>query len=587
MIVMMSGGDRAIAAPFREIWLVDFEFRHDRGERPWPVCMVARELRSGREIRLWRDELLALDHAPFDTGRDCLFVAYAAVAEIGCFLELGWPLPANILDLYFEHRCETNGIKLLHGNNILGALAHRGLPHIDAGEKAAMMQLIIGQQQWPEAEQRAILDYNASDVDALATLLPSMVPTIDWDRALVRGRYAAAVAEIERTGVSIDRPLYGRLQENWRRIMLALIEEVDAAYSVYDGATFKHARFASFLAAHGIAWPRTPSGRLAVDDDTFKRQAQRCPILSPLRELRVTLDVMREVKLPIGVDGHARCSIKPFMAVTGRNQPSTSEFIFGPAKWLRGLIRPPEGYGMAHIDFSAQEIGIAAGLSGDEVMIGHYRSGDPYLAFGKKIGLAPADATIESHGIVRDRCKAVFIGVNYGMGGDALAAMAGITRAEANELLRLHRATYPRFWRWSDEVVTRAMLTNRMTSVFGWQRQIGPNPNPRSLAKFPMQSNGAEMMRIAAIAATEGGIEVCAPVHDAFLIAAPLDRLDEDVARMREIMTKAGNVVTDGLDIRTEAKVVRWPDRYMADGGEAMWLRIMALLDQVEASRDR
>jgi hypothetical protein len=54
---------------------------------------------------------------------------------------------------------------------------------------------------------------------------------------------------------------------------------------------------------------------------------------------------------------------------------------------------------------------------------------------------------------------------------------------------------------------------------------------------------------------------------------------------MREIMTKAGNVVTGGLDIRTEAKVVRWPDRYMADGGEAMWLRIMALLDQVEAAK--
>jgi DNA polymerase-1 len=34
------------------------------------------------------------------------------------------------------------------------------------------------------------------------------------------------------------------------------------------------------------------------------------------------------------------------------------------------------------------------------------------------------------------------------------------------------------------------------------------------------------MMRLAAIAATEVGIEVCAPVHDAFLIAAPLERLD-------------------------------------------------------------
>ena len=38
---------------YREIWLVDFEFRAPPGERPEPLCMVAREWRSGRTIRLW------------------------------------------------------------------------------------------------------------------------------------------------------------------------------------------------------------------------------------------------------------------------------------------------------------------------------------------------------------------------------------------------------------------------------------------------------------------------------------------------------------------------------------------------------
>ena len=584
MVVNVLGGDVIVAAPFREIWCVDFEFRIDPGERPWPVCMVARELRTGREIRLWRGELLALDRAPFDSGPDSLFVAYAASAEIGCFLELGWPLPVNILDLYFENRTETNGLKIPGGNGILGALAHRGLAHIDSNVKEAMRQLVIGQRDWSDAQQHAILDYCGSDVDAVATLLPRMVPTVDWDCALLRGRYALAVAHIERNGVPIDRQLYVRLVGNWRQIKLALIAQVDADYGVYEGATFKHERFARYLVTHGIAWPRTPSGRLALDDDTFRDQALRWPILSPLRELRVTLDAMRELNLRVGTDGRARCSIKPFMAVTGRNQPSTNEFIFGPAKWLRGLIRPPDGYGLAYIDFAAQEIGIAAALSGDRLMIEHYRSGDPYLAFGKKIGLAPPDATVESHGTIRERCKAVFIGVNYGMGADALGANAGVTRADANDLLRLHKTTYPRFWRWIDETLDEAMLTNEMHSVYGWRRHIGPDFNPRSLANFPMQANGAEMMRITAIAATEAGIEVVAPVHDAFLIAAPLHRLDGDVARMRSMMTDAGRAVTGSLDIRTEARVVRWPDRYMSEGGEQMWLRVMALLDRIEAA---
>ena len=63
-----------------------------------------------------------------------------------------------------------------------------------------------------------------------------------------------------------------------------------------------------------------------------------------------------------------------------------------------------------------------------------------------------------------------------------------------------------------------------MRTVFGWRHQVRAGANARALMNFPMQANGAEMMRVAAIAATEAGIEVCAPVHDAFLIQAPLEQ---------------------------------------------------------------
>ena len=59
---------------------------------------------------------------------------------------------------------------------------------------------------------------------------------------------------------------------------------------------------------------------------------------------------------------------------------------------------------------------------------------------------------------------------------------------------------------------------------------VGETPTRASLRNFPMQANGAEMLRLACCLATERGIEVCAPVHDAVLICAPLDRLEDDVA---------------------------------------------------------
>jgi DNA polymerase I-like protein with 3'-5' exonuclease and polymerase domains len=59
--------------------------------------------------------------------------------------------------------------------------------------------------------------------------------------------------------------------------------------------------------------------------------------------------------------------------------------------------------------------------------------------------LAPQDATKVTHKAVRDRYKAVVLGTLYGMGEETLARRIGVPTCEACELLRLHRATYPRF----------------------------------------------------------------------------------------------------------------------------------------------
>ena len=65
---------------FREIVAVDFEFSVLPGERPKPVCMVAREIRSGRVHRFFGDELRARRRPPYPTDPGCVFVAYYAAA---------------------------------------------------------------------------------------------------------------------------------------------------------------------------------------------------------------------------------------------------------------------------------------------------------------------------------------------------------------------------------------------------------------------------------------------------------------------------------------------------------------------------
>jgi hypothetical protein len=219
-------------------------------------------------------------------------------------------------------------------------------------------------------------------------------------------------------------------------------------------------------------------------------------------------------------------------------------------------------------------------------MMAAYGSGDPYLAFAKQAGAAPADATKATHKAVRDQFKSTVLAVQYGMGAEALAQRIGQPPIRARELLRLHRETYRVFWRWSDAAVDHAMLTGSLHTVFGWRVQVPAVANDRSLRNFPMQANGAEMLRLACCLATERGIEVCAPVHDAVLICAPLDRLDADVARMQDAMREASRIVLNGFELGTDATVVRHPDRYMDERGTVMWKRVMALLDQAESSHD-
>jgi hypothetical protein len=115
----------------------------------------------------------------------------------------------------------------------------------------------------------------------------------------------------------------------------------------------------------------------------------------------------------------------------------------------------------------------------------------------------------------------------------------------------------------------------------------GKDVNPRSLMNYKMQANGAEMMRIAAIAATEAGIEVCAPVHDAFLIMAPLEMIQDQVETMRQIMEKASRAVTGVLTVRVDHKIVRWPARYMDKRGKVMWDRVTGILASFPSTMER
>ena len=367
----------------------EFEFGGRDGNLPRPVCMVAKELRSGKIWRQWRDELGP--EPPFPIGADALFVSFTASAELGCFKVLGWPMPARILDLSAEYRNFRNldyprgtPKELREKKGLIDACRFFNIDMTGAGEKKAIRRRILEGEPYSEEERDAILEYCAGDVIPLEELLAAMGPHID-KRALLRGRHEAAVAGMEYIGPPIDVPMLTAFREHWTGIQDDLIAKLDANFGVYEGRSFRRERFTELVGRLGIRnWPQLESGQLDLEDKTFKDMAKIYPVLAPLRELRHSLSSLRLDALAVGEDGRNRTKLWPYSTKTGRNLPAPDEFIFGPSRWLRGLIKPGPGFGVAYIDWKTQEVGIAAALSGDENLMADYLSEDLYIAFCRK-----------------------------------------------------------------------------------------------------------------------------------------------------------------------------------------------------------
>jgi len=583
--------------PYDEIWLHDFEFVSRPGEHPDVVCLAARELRSGQTLRLWRDQLGPLP--PYRTDKRVLFISFVANAECACHLSLRWPVPVHILDLSPVFRNLTNGRYTPDGKGLLGALRYYGLDALPAKQKDAMQKRVMAGPPFTPKEQQQILDYCLSDVESLERLLPKILadPEFDLGVALYHGEFAAVSGAMEHNGVPIDRKIFPQLADKdaWRAVRDDMVPAIDAQYGVYvrDRAgnwAFNMERFEAYLARAGITgWPRLETGKLNMRRKTFEDMSKGWPPLEDLRQLRHTRDKMRRIKLAVGADGRNRTVLWPFKAKTSRTQPKASLWIFSPAVWLRSLIKPDPGMAVAYIDYSSMEFLIAASLSDGHTgavnnMLDMYRSGDPYLAFSKSVGAVPQTATKKSHEAVRDKHKIMLLAVQYGMAVETLAARLGVSTFEAHEMLTQHHEQFSQYWAWSDDWVQHALQTGMMRTAFGWTCRTGITEfNDRSIRNWPVQATGADILRISCIMAARHNIKLLAPVHDAVLIEAPIERIEADVAVMREIMRRASRIVLNANpngthELRTDYTIVRYPDRYSDKRGAQIWDKVLQLL---------
>jgi hypothetical protein len=581
--------------PIREWWAGDFEFQPaidlaNEHNPVRPVCFAATELLSGRTVRLWQDELTPGRPLPINTGEDAVFVCYSAGAEGSCFEALNLKPPHNVLDIYAERvlrlNCDDSGKSRKGNTSLIRTLAHYGLPALSAEHKDLFRQKILTQTAWSPEEQTESLDYCVSDGASLRDLWRAMEreQAIDLPQALWRGRAMFVSGMAEQTGIPIDVKTYHRLREQRGNLRRILIEQGDE-FGVFEDSVFRKQRVYDLIKRLRIPWDRytEKTGKLRLDEETFKIMARLHPAIGRLRSFTSLLDQLRSFDLALGDDARNRFWSRPLLSITSRSQPSTAENIFALPKWMRGLVTPPEDRAIVQLDYAGQETAIGAGQSDDPALRQLYLAGDIHLAMAIATGLVPAHASKESHPTGRDQAKPLTHGSAYGITARGIQDKLGISLREARWMIESYDRTFHIFREWQIGIVDRALLTGRITSPFGWSMKLAERTSPGTLLNWMLQTLGAEMTRTACVMLVRAGFKICATSHDSVVLLVPLDRLAERVTEARQIMERVSLSFTRGLKVRTDADVILPGQRLLNRDTRPVWNRMMEAIGVVEA----
>jgi DNA polymerase-1 len=586
--------------PFEEIWVVDSEFYPGPGlanggrdgDASTPLCLVALELRSGRTVRLWQDALGRFPPYRLDAG--ALIIGYMLSAELGTHVALRWPQPACALDPYIEFRHYTNDGRIKSGDrekgfySLDGALRFFHVDGVDTARKTGMRDRIVQGPPFSLQERGDILEYCEDDVRNLARLLPFILPTIaSIPHALARAAFMWPIAQQERRGVPLgDGQLLARLRTQWAPMRTDLVIAMDQPFGVYEIVDsephWRTHRFAEYLQRNRMSWPTYADGSLDERDQTFREMEGKYPHIGPLRELRCSLSKLRLNDLAVGNDGRNRTLLGPYGSKTGRNQPSNSKYIFGPAKWIRFLIEPPSGHALVYRDFKQQEPKVAAVLSGDPELLRACESGDVYLGIAKQLGFVRESISPAELEAVRTMFKTVVLGIQYGLGARSLAIRTGVSLSEAYEILARLRARFRVFETYTQNVVDHAGLHLEVSTCFGWRMRCPSGINARTVRNFPIQSTGAEILHVASILAERRGIRIVAPIHDAFVAEAKAGREEEVSLALDRVMRDASRVVLRGYELNSDEQIVRAGGRFFDKRGVEMWTTVTRLLAKLE-----
>lgn len=288
-------------------------------------------------------------------------------------------------------------------------------------------------------------------------------------------------------------------------------------------------------------------------------------------------------------DGRVHTDLVQYGTVTGRfssREPNLQNIPRPDTELgnkIRGLFRAPAGKRLVVADYGQIEMIILAHLIGYGALYEGIKKGmDPHSATAAGlVGIDPVEfmkmvaAEDPKAKAARQAAKGVNFAVVYGAGPEKVAAMAGVTLAEAKRFLQVHQQQFPEIYAFKDYVlkVARERKLPSIRTILGRVRRLPTLRSndystrgyaERQAVNSLIQGSAADIIKLAMLRlheSLEPGMNLILSVHDELVVLCDEDVSDRCADIVREAML--GDEISSLLKVplSTDVKVVqRWSE---------------------------
>jgi DNA polymerase-1 len=414
-------------------------------------------------------------------------------------------------------------------------------------------------------------DYACESVDVTWQLEQRFRPQLEAQQSYelyrdVEVPLVGVLADVEWTGIEIDRPWFASLKERFARERQRVEQEIYVSaggeFNINSNPQLREVLFERLKLPVIKKTATGPSTDASVLQELAEAGHELPVLLSEYRELS-KLESTYIDALPALVNPHTgrlHTSFNQTVAATGRLSSSDPNLQNIPIRRelgrdiRRGFI-PRKGWLLLAADYSQIELRLLAHLSGDPAFVQAFNSGgDIHRQTAALIFDVPLEVVTSE---MRARAKTINFATIYGQGPHALSRQLKIAHAEAKEFIERYFTRFQRVREFLDSTVEYAREHGYVETIFKRRRYIPElrdrNFNirafgERTAANSPIQGSAADLIKMAMIRihdrlrAERLSARMLLQVHDELVFEVPGLELDVVTTLVREEMEHAASL---------------------------------------------